>query len=117
YYRLLLGSSQKAFYGGSTGMGRLKSMETRGTLRSDQKAILGDFCQTMSVRLAELVRQLSPVVTKRDIAELPLLTLGSQFQGANNVDIGKQATLDVFLAITEIVRSHTFEQSNRRLKV
>lgn len=35
--------------------------------------------------------------------ELPLLTLGSFFQGANNVLIGKQATADVFLSIKEIL--------------
>jgi hypothetical protein len=101
YYRLLLGPSQKSFYTSGTGMGRLKTMETKGTLSAAQKLVLGDFCKAMSGRLADLVRQLSPSVTKRDIAELPLLTLGSQFQGAKNVDIGKQATVDVFLSLAK----------------
>src|SRR4029453_10557279 len=37
--------------------------------------------------------------TSRDIAELPLLTLGSSFQGAKNVIIGQKATQAIFLAI------------------
>ncbi|HEV8369565.1 MAG TPA: XcyI family restriction endonuclease [Pyrinomonadaceae bacterium] len=117
YYRLLLGVSQKAFYDSRTGLGKLKSMETRGQISLAQRAMLTDFCMAMTIKLAELVRQLSPTVTKRDLAELPLLTLGSQFQGAQNVDIGKQATLEVFLAIEEIVRSHIIERDERSIKI
>jgi len=50
----------------------------------------------VSENLAELVRQLSPKITARDVAELSLLTLGAQLYGSNNNAIGKQATLDVF---------------------
>jgi hypothetical protein len=32
----------------------------------------------MSEHLAELVRQISPRITARDVSELPLLTLGAQ---------------------------------------
>jgi len=97
YYRLLLGVSQKAFYRSGTGMGRFKSMEIAGRITVSQRDHLPDFCAAMAVSLADLVRQISPPITARDVYELPLLTLGSQLQGANNVTIGRQATLEVFL--------------------
>jgi hypothetical protein len=51
------------------------------------------------------------------VDELPLLTLGSQFQGANNVAIGQQAIIDVFLAISEIVEDHIESRDNQGLVV
>jgi hypothetical protein len=117
YYRLLLGVSQKAFYRGGTGMGRFKSMETSGTMKEKQRALLPEFCEAMGEGLADLIRQLSPQVTPRDVNELPLLTLGSQFQGGSNVAIGKQATVDVFLAIADIVTDYIAVRAERQLTV
>jgi hypothetical protein len=115
YYRLLLGVSQKRFYRTGTGMGVFRSMEMTGTLNERQRTELAVFCKTMIEALADLIRQVSPAVTPRDVAELPLLTLGAQFQGGNNVSIGKQATVDVFLAIAEIVGGHTTQRTEKRL--
>lgn len=67
--------------------------------------------------LAEFIRQLSPAVTPRDVNELPLLTLGGQFQGAGNVIIGQQAVMDVFLAIGEIVKDYVTDRSDGRVVV
>lgn len=117
YYRLLLGVSQKEFYRSGTGMAPFKSMETVGTLSQRQDANLDEFCQAMCRSLAELVLQLSPKVTPRDVSELPLLTLGSQFQGANNVAIGKQATVEVFLAIVDLVAPHVVARTQRELSI
>jgi hypothetical protein len=107
YYRLLLGVPQKSFYRSGTGMGQFKSMESRGLLNSKRRPDLEGFCTTMGASLAELIRQMSTQFTLRDVLELPLLTLGSQFQGGNNNTIGRQATLDVFLSISELVKEHT----------
>lgn len=115
YYRLLLGSPQKTFYAGATGMGMFKSMETRDASTERQKKALPDFCAAMSASLAELVRQASPSLTPRDIGELPLLTLGSQFQGGNNNLIGQQATLDVFLSLAEVVKSHIEKREEKKI--
>jgi hypothetical protein len=52
-------------------------METRGALNDHQKEMLPAFCQAMSEGLAELVRQMSPTITSRDVAESPLLTIGA----------------------------------------
>jgi hypothetical protein len=117
YYRLLLGVPQKSFYTKATGMSLFKSMEVNDTINARQQTALGEFCKSMSGSLAELVRQLSPEMTDRDVRELPLLILGSQFQGGNNNTIGKRATVDVFLAIAEIVEAYIEVREERRLFV
>lgn len=99
YYRLLLGSPRKTFYASATGMSQIQSMETRGTLTAEQEAILPAFCQEMGKVLGDLVAQLSPTVTRQDLLELPILTLGQQFQGGRNNTIGKEATDGVFRSI------------------
>jgi XcyI restriction endonuclease len=108
YYRLLLGAPQKSFYKGSTGMGRFKNMEDLGTLSKKQQPYLTVFCRSMAKPLAELVSQI-PKITERDLRELPLLTYGAQLQGSNNTQIGKTAMNEVFVAVTEIVKSHIIE--------
>lgn len=117
YYRLLLGASQKVFYSASTGLAKFKSMETAGTLNDSQKSSLNDFCRSMGAVLGELISQISPAITPRDVTELRLLTLGSQFQGANNVRIGQQATADVFLAIADLVEPFILDRGVDKLVV
>lgn len=113
YYRMLLGSPQKSFYKGSTGMGRFKSMEELGTM-SKQKSYIPDFCKAMAVPLADLVRQI-PKITERDLHELPLLTFGSQLQGSNNTQIGKTAMKEVFVAVKDVVGKYVVEMHESRL--
>ena len=117
FYRLLLGASQKSFYRSATGMGIFKSMEMTGAMKDRQREALPQFCRSMGRVLGDLVAQLSPAVSLRDVSELRLLTLGSQFQGANNVTIGKQATSDVFIAIAELVQDRVVERTDRKLIV
>lgn len=117
YYRLLLGLPRKSFYTTSSGMARFKAMEERGVITAKQAAALPQFCRAMCGALAELVRQLSPSIMPRDIQELPLLTLRSYFQGANNVLIGKQATADVFLSIKSIVAANVVEHLPKKIVV
>ena len=57
-------------------MGPFKSMETGGVLNPKKRPDLERFCTIMAENLAELVRQISPKITARDVSELPLLTLG-----------------------------------------
>lgn len=115
YYRLLLGISQKEFYRSGTGMAPFRSMETAGTISAKQSEALPELCSAMCASLAELIQHISPPVSPRDVAELPLLTLGSQFQGANNVTIGKQATVEVFLAIVGLVKGYLATRTDRDL--
>lgn len=92
YYRLLLGQPRKAFYEGSTGCGPFQSMESTDRISPKQEARLDELIGGMIGALADLVRQMSPTVTPRDIDELPLLTLGQQFLGANNNVIEQTGT-------------------------
>ena len=117
YYRLLLGISQKRFYRKGTEMGPFKSMETRGVFNAKKRPDLERFCTVMSENLAELVRQISPKITARDVSELPLLTLGAQLYGSNNNAIGKQATLDVFLSVVEIVKKFIVSRDSTKIIV
>jgi XcyI restriction endonuclease len=117
YYRLLLGVSQKRFYRKGTGMGPFKSMETRGMLSAKKRPDLEWFCTAMTNRLAELVGQLSPAITRRDVDELPLITLGGQLYGSNNNAIGKKATVDVFLSVVEIVKEFLTSRDGTKITV
>jgi hypothetical protein len=117
YYRLLLGMSQKRFYRKGTGMSAYKGMESRGLINPKAAPDLDLFCTVMSGHLAELVRQISPRITARDIAELPLLTLGAQLYGSNNNAIGRKATLDVFVSVAEIVKDCIVSQDARSITI
>lgn len=115
YYRLLIGVPQKTFYGASSGMGLFRRMEATGTLNAAQRAALPEFCTAMAIPLAALVRQISPVITPRDVIELPLLTLGSQLQGSNNNIIGQAAIKGIFLSIAGITKDITTRQTASEL--
>jgi hypothetical protein len=92
-------------------------MEDRDTLKPNAEALLAPFCREMSEAIAELLRRLSPSVTQRDVDELPLLTLGSQFHGGWSNKIGKAATEDVFRAVKEIAEEHVTKEAENRLVV
>jgi hypothetical protein len=117
YYRLLLGIPQKSFYKGGTGMGQFKSMEARGLLKPKKRPDLEGFCEAMGSSLADLVRQMVPQFTPRDVVELPLITIGSQFQGGNNNTIGKLAIKDVFLAVSELVKDYIESEDARKIVI
>lgn len=117
YYRLLLGISQKRFYRSGTGMGPFKSMETRDLLNPKRRPNIEEYCTVMADRLAELVSQISPQITLRDVSELPLLTLGAQLYGSNNNTIGQQATLDVFVSVAEIVKNFITSQDGKKITI
>lgn len=107
YYRLLLGAPRKQFYDGPTGLGEFQTAEQKGILTTSQKVKLEEFCETMCLQLADLVRQISPRITQRDVHELPLPTLGQMLQGRHNNVIGTQAKDAMFLAILEILAHQT----------
>lgn len=117
YYRLLLGLPRKSFYATGTGRGVFAKMEDTNRITTAQSGKLDALIAVMVEALAELVRQVSPAVTPRDVDELPLLTLGSQLQGANNNVIGQQGTRDVFLAIRSIVEPHIVSGTDTELVI
>ncbi|HVB65904.1 MAG TPA: XcyI family restriction endonuclease [Nitrolancea sp.] len=116
YYRLLLGLPQKTFYGTGSGMQRFRSMES-GTLNNNQKRALPTFCTSMCAALADLVRQISPQITRSDVAELPILTLGQQFQGGNNNAIGRASTTAVFESVCEVIDRYVTKRTQTSVTV
>ena len=117
YYRLLLGMSQKRFYRKGTGMSPYKGMESRGLINVKKPPDIDHLCSVMSDHLADLVRQISPRITARDVSELPLITLGGQLYGSNNNAIGRKATLEVFVSVAEIVKTFIVTQDGSRITI
>ena len=114
-YRLLLGLPQKKFYRTRLWHAAAQATGSGAPLRPADNESLPAVCGAMSCGLADLVRQMSPTLTDRDLA-VPLLALGSQFQGRMAVRSGT-GDLDVFRSIAEIVSDYIFERSDRILKV
>ena len=117
YYRLLLGVPQKTFYSSSTRLQMFKSMEAKGAINERQRERLPDLCGFLAGPLAELVLNVTPELSHRDIQELPLLTLGSQFQGANNNIIGQAATTGVFNTINTILQPYLSSTTHDRSEI
>jgi len=108
YYRLLMGYSQKEFYGQGRGTSRFKSMEIQGKLGSAATAPLPDLCtalcETASI-LLDGIRQLAP--SRALLDDLTLLTLGPQLRGGMNNRLGSNGIEQVFDVIREIVAHAT----------
>lgn len=117
YYRLLIGISQKKFYRSSTGMVPFGKMEKQGVLLSATQDRLPEFCRVMSDELAKIVRQLTRTLAYRDINDLQLLTLGSNFYGSANNRIGQAATLGIFEAIVDLLGDHIERRTKKSLSI
>lgn len=104
YYRLLFGYSQKLFYTPATGMGRFKAMEERGLLVARNRAGLPAMCMHLGEVGGLLLAGVgSTAVSERLLDDLTLLTLGPQWRGSANVDIGTEGIEIAFGIIREIV--------------
>lgn len=115
YYRLLLGVPQKQFYTSETGLSRFKTMETRDRITGVIAPLLPALCLALNAVMAELVLQLDPEISPLDLQQLPLLTLGAQFDGMIRNDIGRAATGELFLVIREIVEAHLTAETDTTL--
>ena len=100
YYRLLLGFSQKEFYRGP--FGRFKKMESEGVLTRATHDLLRLLCDSLIESSWILVNGL-PDLSADTLNSLTLLTLGPQFRGSRNVNLGAAAIRAVFSLIRGIV--------------
>lgn len=116
YYRLLLGFSQKQFYSGQYGFGRIKPMEEKGQLSSANETSLPDFCQALCAS-AELLVQGVDELSQDSVHELTLLTLGPQFRGGALNILGIRATRRVFDLISSIVAPSIISATERSLEI
>lgn len=117
YYRLLIGVGQKSFYRGNTGMGPFQKMEREGVLVSSTRLLLPEFCAAMSNVIADLIRQIASTLSSRDVHDLQLLTLGSNFYGGTNNTIGQAATLGIFAALAKFFDDTVSSRTDKVLAI
>jgi hypothetical protein len=112
YYRLLLGYSQKEFYGTATGLASFKSAEEGKGFRAADLSRVPDLCTAMGGAAAFLIAGLDESdMTPSMFDDLTLLTLGPQLRGGANVKKGAEAILIVFQLIREIVKASIVTES------
>jgi hypothetical protein len=116
YYRLLLGFSQKQFYGGQYGFGPCKPMEEKGQLSAGNEAVLPDLCQTLCASAEFLVQGIDEL-SQESVHELTLLTLGPQLRGGALNILGTRATKRVFDLISSIVEPSVVSKTDRSLEL
>jgi hypothetical protein len=114
YYRLLLGFSQKEFYNGP--FGRFKKMEADGFLTEATRELLKPLCESLIESSWLLVNGL-PDLSQDTLNALTLLTLGPQFRGSRNVNLGIAAIRTVFALIKTIVSGRIKEEGQAHLEV
>lgn len=116
YYRLLLGFSQKEFYGKGYGLNIFKSMEERSLINPRQKSSLEDLCKCLcgsSQYFIDGVGKLSPSA----VHELTLLTLGPLLRGSVLNLFGARATDQIFQLIKTIVAPAIIKSDSRSLEL
>lgn len=120
YYRLLMGYSQKEFYGSDKGfgVGHFKSLEEKGKISqsaaADLPALCAAFCETASALLAGI----GPLRVSRELLDdLTLLTVGPQLRGGANNQRGTEGIVQVFEIIREIVAHAVAEVRENAIKV
>ena len=110
YYRLVLGFSQKAFYSTGSGTGAFKSAELHGKLSTAADKLLDALCDGFIAAGVDLLTSLSAHdETRATLHELSLLTLGAQFRGGRNNQLGEAGSSRVFDLFREIVAGSTVQ--------
>lgn len=118
YYRLLLGYSQKEFYGGGTGLGRFKAMEERGVISTTLDGQVGELAEALCRAGSLLVAGIGTTnISSSLLHDLTLLTLGPQLRGGANVRKGTAGIRTVFNAIHEIVASSAPKVTEHQMEV
>ena len=114
YYRLLLGFSQKEFYKGP--FSKFKRLEDKGQITPATEELLPALCRSL-IESAWILAQGVPEMTMESLNELSLLTLGPQFRGSRNVNLGVEAIQIVFALIKAIVSPSIVEQGDHHFVV
>jgi hypothetical protein len=71
-------------------------------------------CMSLIGTATKLLNQMT-IVELKTIRDLQLLTLGAQLRGGQNVQLGKDATAEVFSIIEKIVHDSVIEEGNQKL--
>ncbi len=116
YYRLLLGFSQKKFYGRDYGFARFKPMEEGRRLSQSNASRLLGFCQMLCDSAERLVKGVGEL-SHESVHELTLLTLGPQLRGGALNVLGDRATRRVFHLISTILSPAVVTAGERALEL
>jgi len=116
YYRLLLGFSQKQFYGDHYGLASFKSMEERGRLSTESESFLTELCQILCSSAEHLTKAI-PRLTQEGVHEMTLLTLGPQLRGGALNVLGSTATKKVFNLISSLLDSVETKETEKSIEV
>ena len=116
YYRLLLGFSQKQFYGDRYGFAPFKSMEESGLITLANMSRLNDLCKVLCASAKALVENVQHL-SKETVHELTLLTLGPQLRGGALNILGSRATRQVFDLIISLLSHEALAEGERSLEV
>lgn len=120
YYRLLMGYSQKEFYGSDKGfgVGYFKGMETKGKVSKAAAADLSDLCAAFCETASFLLEGVGPLRLSRELLDdLTLLTVGPQLRGGANNERGTAGIVLVFEIIREIVAHAVAEVRESAIEV
>jgi hypothetical protein len=116
YYRLLLGFSQKQFYGSRYGFSGFKPMEEHSRISTGAASSLRDLCRVICGSAEILVENVDSL-SQENVHELTLLTLGPQLRGGALNLLGSKATRLVFELIKSFLSAETVTESERSLEV
>ena len=120
YYRLLMGYSQKEFYGRDKGfgVGYFKLMEEKGRASARALADLPALCTAFCESASALLEGVGPLRVSRELLDdLTLLTVGPQLRGGANNQRGTAGIVLVFEIIQEIVAHATAEVRESAIEV
>jgi hypothetical protein len=116
YYRLLLGFSQKQFYGDRYGFAPFKPMEEQGRLSVLQMDGIEELCRTLcasAIILVDNVERLSQEM----VHDLTLLTLGPQLRGGALNVLGHKATRKIFELIHSFLSAVVITKGERSIEI
>ncbi|WP_028572119.1 XcyI family restriction endonuclease [Desulfonatronum lacustre] len=116
YYRLLLGFSQKQFYGNRYEFAPFKIMEEHGRIPANRTHDLRELCAALCVSAGHLINNVDRLSIE-NVHELTLLTLGPQLRGGALNALGSKATRKVFDLISDLLASETVAEGERSLEI
>jgi hypothetical protein len=106
YYRLLMGYSQKEFYGNDKGFGAgsFKSMEVSGKISKAVTVDISELCTAFCEVASDLLNGIETLRPSKELLDdLALLTVGPQLRGGANNQRGTAGIVQVFEVIRQIV--------------
>jgi hypothetical protein len=111
YYRLLLGLSQKEFYGKAYGLASFKALEERGLIPDRLAAGLSELCNCL-IKSGEILVRSVDRLDEKLVNELTILTLGPQLRGGTLNALGSHAVRKVFDLIKLHVKATVKKEIN-----